>query len=237
MRSASDVSIPALAILVAVPSCGAEPSAPAPGPPPVSASPPPQRIDVPQEDDAHECTAGAELTAPGPGLELIADSIRGFSGTQGQCGWSYGYIAPATSPAFQPMTEYHPVSGDWYVESGQYWTVIDGTHTHPKGTLTSRGRRPVEHWTVRRWTSSVDRPIRITGEVRKAAGAVDGNGVLARIVVDRVTIFEQQVVDETGTSFDLSADVKVGAAVDFVVDPNASDDAYDSTFFEARVWR
>jgi hypothetical protein len=233
----------ALAVAAFVPfgsfvSCGASSADPAP-PPAASESPPPppQVIDLPRGSDDAGCTPRGELAPPVAGLELVAHSTRGFSDTQGRCGWSYGYVAPATSDAFQLMEEYDVVDADWYVARGTYWTVMDGAHTHPNGTLTSRGRLPVEHWTVRRWTSNVSGVVRIIGEVRKSVGAVDGNGVVARVVVDGITLFEQTVVDETGIPVEVTASLAEGSTVDFVVDPHESDDAYDSTFFEAALWR
>jgi hypothetical protein len=187
--------------------------------------------------DAPACTAASAVPAPpvpAAGLTLIAYSLTGFSGTQGSCGWSYGYVAPATGSAFLPMTQFDDA---WHVQDQTYWTYLARDVGHPNGTITSGGRVAVEHWAVRRWSSNVNGAVRITGVVRKATGATGGNGIVARIAVDGAKLFEQVVTDETGTGFDLAASAKIGSTIDFVIDPNAGDDGADSTYFEARVWR
>jgi len=188
----------------------------------------------PRVDDA-SCTANPP-PAPANGLTLIAYGLSGFTDTQGKCGFRYGYVAPATSPAFLDMMQY---DGAWHVQDGTYWTYMNGITMHPNGTTTSGGRLPVEHWAVRRWISNVNALVHIAGVVKKAAGAGGlGNGTIARIVVGGTNkIFEHTITDETGMTFDVTATLAIDTTIDFVIDPNMGDDGTDSTDFDVRVWR
>jgi hypothetical protein len=190
--------------------------------------------------DGAECTTSSSIAAPiapAAGLALAAYSAIGFSGTQGKCGWSYGYVAPATSTAFLLMTQYDTTGEAWYVENGVYWTFHNRNTTHPNGITTGGGRMAIDHWSVRRWTSNLDGQVRITGTVKKAAGAVGGNGIVARVMVGANKIYEQTIVDEAGMTFDVTANVALDQPIDFVVDPNASEDGVDSTDVSAAIWK
>jgi hypothetical protein len=187
--------------------------------------------------DGAECTTSSSIaapTAPAGGLLLLAYGPIGFSGTQGKCGWSYGYVAPATSSAFVAMGEYDALGEAWYVQNGVYWTYMGRSFMHPNGVTTSGGRTAVDHWAVRRWTSNLTAAIRITGVAKKPVG---GNGTVARVMVGANVMFEQTIVDDVGMSFDIVANVSLGTNVDFVLDPNLSDDGADSTDFTAAIWR
>lgn len=190
--------------------------------------------------DGAECTTSSSFSAPSApagGLTLAAYSLVGFSGVQGKCGWSYGYVAPATSSAFLPMGEYDAAGETWYVQDTVFWTFLSRTTTHPNGVTTSGGRTAVDHWSVRRWTANYTGAIRITGSVKKAPGTTGGNGILARILIGGNELYEQNIIDELGMTFDVSANVAVGQSVDFVVDPNASQDGFDSTDVTAAIWK
>lgn len=191
--------------------------------------------------DAPECTTSATIAAPAApvaGLTLAAYSLFGFSGTQGKCGWSYGYVAPATSTAFVAMGEYDATGEAWYVQNTVYWTFLNRLTSHPNGVTTSGGRMSVDHWAVRRWTSNHVGPLRITGTVKKSSGtAGGGNGIVARIVVAGNKIYDEIITDEAGKTFDLLTNVALDATVDFVVDPFAGNDGADSTDFTAALWK
>lgn len=190
--------------------------------------------------DAAECTTtsiGSQPTPPAAGLILAAYSMSGFSGTQGKCGWSYGYVAPATSAAFVAMAEYDVTGEAWYVQNNVYWTWIGRSTAHPNGVTTSGGRTAVDHWAVRRWTSNFAGAIRVTGVVKKASGTAFGNGVIARVVIGTTTMFEQTIVDETGMTFDIAANASIDQTIDLVIDPNASEDGFDSTDATVAIWK
>jgi hypothetical protein len=187
--------------------------------------------------DGPECTTSPSFAAPAApanNLTLVAYSVIGFSGTQGQCGWSYGYVAPATSNAFVLMGEYDATGESWYVQSTVYWTYMSRNIMHPNGLTTSGGRTPVDHFAVRRWVSNVSGAIHISGVAKKPVG---GNGTIARIKVGSNEVFQENVVDDAGVTFDVVTNVAVDMTVDFVIEPNASDDGSDSTEFTAAIWK
>lgn len=192
---------------------------------------PPPRVDAP------ECTTSGSFaapTAPANGLTLAAYSVIGFSGTQGKCGWSYGYVAPATSDAFVLMGEYDATGEAWYVQNTVYWTYMSRSFMHPNGVTTSGGRTAVDHFAVRRWTSNFSGAIRITGLAKKPVG---GNGTIARVRIGANEAFSATVVDDAGNPFDVTANIAIGTTIDFVLEPNASDDGFDSTELTAAIWK
>ena len=187
--------------------------------------------------DGPECTSSSSIPSPTPpanGLTLAASSVIGFSGTQGKCGWSYGYVAPATSSAFLLMGEYDANGENWYVQNTVYWTYMGRNMMHPNGLTTSGGRTAVDQFAVRRWTANYSGAIRITGLAKKPVG---GNGTIARIKIGSNEAFSATVVDDAGNPFDVTANIAIGTTIDFVLEPNASDDGFDSTEFTAAIWK
>lgn len=180
----------------------------------------------------------AQQLPPGPGLLARADSVVGFSGVQGQCGWHYGY-SDATGPAgFQAMTEWQ-ASGVWYVDSTRFWTQHQAGLTHPNGVVTTGGRVSRDQASIRRWQSDTVGLATIAVEVRKSAGALGGNGVDFRIEVDGAALFTQFIAgtNGAGASFTFTATLAIGSHVDMVVEPHLSDDLVDATVVELRIWQ
>lgn len=169
----------------------------------------------------------------GEGGTIVARSVEDFSGTQGSRGWHYGYVAPATSAAFQPMLEFD--GSIWHVQSGTYWTRITQEGGHPHGVNTSSGRVPVDHWAVRRWVSTISGSITISGQVANLDA--NGNGVAARVVIDGATLWSEVVngVASPGSPYTVQASVSVGSTVDFVIDPYESSDIADTFRFTAII--
>jgi hypothetical protein len=180
---------------------------------------------------------GSGISGGGSGGEggILARSVEDFSGTQGFRGWLYGYVAPATSAAFQPMTEFD--GSIWHVQNGTYWTRITQEGGHPNGVLTTSGRVPVDHWPVRRWLSSVSGNITIRGEVANIDNSQ--NGVAARVVVDGTTLWSQLIIGvaSPGLPYTVEATVSVGSTVDLVIDPYQSHDLQDTLRFTAIIER
>jgi hypothetical protein len=181
------------------------------------------------------------LSASAHGEATVADSEADFSGVQGQAGWFYGYVAPASGPDLILMTQFessgHPLGAVWWAANGTYWTSLWGLGGHPNGLVTSGGRVSVEHWAVRRWISRVEGGIRIVGRLAKEnIGSVTGDGVVGRVIVDGVEVWSQHVAgtDVVGTSFDVRATVARGSTVDFRIEPFGTDIS-DSTRFTAKI--
>jgi hypothetical protein len=94
---------------------------------------------------------------------------------------------------------------------------------------------------VRRWISSYEGDVVISGEVAKidvglSAGA---NGVEAIIVVDGVELdrFGVGPEDAGGWSYEVPARLNVNSTVDFVLDPFESNDHHDLTRFTGVIER
>jgi hypothetical protein len=219
-------------------------------------------------DAPPSCLSAADAgVPPDAGATLVADTQAGFSPTQHQCSWTYGYIAPpadadagtdagpdagpdgsadassgsdgGASAGFTLMTDYDANGVLWRVERDVYWTAIGPIVQHGNGTITSGGYTPVEQWSVRRWTSTVDGPITITGSLYKSLVGDAGNGIDGRIVVDGKILFAQFIGpnDSIGVHFVVQANVVVGSAVDFVLDPHLKNDVQDWTAFIAQIWK
>lgn len=182
---------------------------------------------------------GFDRVGPPIGVPL-ADSVIGFSGTQGLGGWSYGYYNRGTDPngTYNPTTDF--ISGgtnfgflndEWQLGAGGSvganppWTSVGRFDARPN---TSGG----EHWAVRRFTSAQAGRVRLAGII---ANAGCGGGVSARIFVDGAQVFAQ-VVSLPGVSHSLLATVNAGSTIDFLVDPNGSD-ACDSTRWTVTIQR
>jgi hypothetical protein len=161
--------------------------------------------------------------------------VEDFSGTQGSRGWFYGYVAPATSSAFVLMTQFD--GSIWHVQNGTYWTRVTQEGGHPNGVITTSGRVPVDHWSVRRWVSSVSGAVAIHGEVANLDASQ--NGVAARVVVDGATLWSRVIsgVAPPGTPYYVEASLSVGSTVDLVIDPNESHDLQDTLRFTAIIER
>lgn len=192
-----------------------------------------QDTDVDVEDTAEEPTE----VAP----EALADSVTGYAASQGTRGWYYGYVEPGTSPEFTLMANYVASGTDpgWYAGTGgTLWTMIEDDTMHPNGEVTTEGRNPIEQWAVRRWVSSYDGPVRITGHVAKVYEDGTTTGVLARVTINGVDVWSKHIEgwDDVGQDIDVTTEVTTGASVDFAVEPYGSDDRSDRTIFTATVW-
>jgi hypothetical protein len=176
--------------------------------------------------------------------ELLADSVEDYSDQQGKAGWSYGYSEEmradrSHSPAAYALGDFKlmvPVADRWYHKWGEprySWLTIGPREAHP-----SRSQRgPI--WAIRRWTSPVTGPVRISGHISHSASK--GDGVSAHIAVDGRFIFSADLGGATGThevQYETKARLQMGSQVDFIVTPGPHDDInFDSTMVEARIVR
>jgi hypothetical protein len=157
----------------------------------------------------------------------LADSRQGFSSTQGRCGWSYGYFPSGTEP-FTLLSQFvaspAPV---WRGSTSEPpWSAIYREKQHPNQV-------PLQ-WIARRWTSPVQGLLTVKGHVAKADSG--GDGVLAQVRADGLTIWEQRVDDSAARDFEVRASAVVGTVIDLIVAPR-SGDAHDATEFTAFISR
>ncbi len=181
---------------------------------------------------------------------VIADSVVDFSGVQGQDNWYYGYWDRTNdadgvyqSNEMQAMAQFLTApSGDygpslhspcWRVQDGAYWTALWDRGGHPNGTNGNAGHLPIEHWTIRRWSSEIAGQIDIDARL----GCSDGFfcHIAGRIFVDGVEVFSQfHPFGQPPQSYFVTAPVNVGSKVDFVFDPNGWD-VDDMSYFTASI--
>jgi len=176
--------------------------------------------------------------------QVFADSVAEFSSVQGQDGWFYGYYdrtndvggiyAPATD--FQQMTQYGVSPDEWTVQEGTFWTRLGEQGGHDNGVITGGGRTEVEHWAIRRYVSEATGTVTLSGNLAKL-NTGGGNGIVGRIFVDGTQAYSQTVNFNDAVGFNYSFDVAVGigSTLDFILDPNASNDQFDGARFTAKL--
>jgi hypothetical protein len=177
---------------------------------------------------------------------LLADSVADFSLEQGKFGWQYGYDGGALE-SFALMTrtdvikDYVPVTGDvWdcWGNDETHWVQIFRLGAHPNGTDTSAPSAALLQRAVRRWLSSFDGNVVISGEIAKI-DLVGSNGVDAFVYVDGTLLYSKLIAgdDGGGTSYQVPATLHVGSSVDFVLDPHEGSDPHDLSRFTGVIAR
>lgn len=189
--------------------------------------------------------------------ELVADSVREFSGEQGANGWFYGYWdrTADTDQSFDQTADFqllkhfggdpvnkvssHPdfATGKlWTLQDGLYYTALWAGGGSANGTTKLAPQAKVEQWAVRRWVSTVHGPVTISGQAAKILdwGGVDSGQ--ARIVVDGATVFSAATHGMT-TNYSVNATVRIGSRVDFLITagPPATGGAFGPVKFTATI--
>jgi hypothetical protein len=176
--------------------------------------------------------------------EVVADSVRDFSGKQGDRGWSYGYWdrSADTDKRYDQATDFRllrhfggdPINGIsghsefttgelWNLQDGLYYTSLWAAGGHPNSASKLGEHAEAEQWAVRRWVSTTRGPITISGHAGKVMpwGEKWSGGCQAQIVVDGTTLF-RAALENQRTDYSIDATVKVGSLVDFLIGPNPS---------------
>ena len=188
-------------------------------------------------------TAGCHTSSLQPS-EVVADSVRDFSGKQGDRGWSYGYWdrSADTDKRYDQATDFQllkhfgsdPINGIsghsefttgelWNLQDGLYYTSLWAAGGHPNSPVKLGEHAEAEQWAVRRWVSTTNGPVTISGHAGKVMpwGEKWSGGVQTLIVVDGTTLFRADIENQR-TDYSLDATVKVGSLVDFLIGPNPS---------------
>ncbi len=160
---------------------------------------------------------------------VLADSVRDFSGTQGYRGWSFGAFAGYGSTDFQPLTNYEVT--DWtQVWGGAFpWLTVTTGDQHPSTT----GSQPVS--AVRRWTSTYEGSVHITGQFQCGAG---GDGVGVSVFVDGERIIHASLGGGNAITapLDFVQTVHPGTRLAFAVDPGPGNDIdFDATSLHVTI--
>lgn len=176
--------------------------------------------------------------------DTIADSVEGFSGEQGLNGWTYGDWDESKdadgeydqTSDFQLLSRFgvdavnglgsHSefTTGDlWYLEDGRYYTSLWAEGGHPHGAMNLGSYAKADHWVVRRWTSTVDGRIEVSGHAGKVMPWGENWSGSSRflVVAGGERIYEAEVDDE-GQEYTVGAVVEVGTPVDFLIGPGSA---------------
>jgi len=187
-----------------------------------------------------------QVSAEAP--RLLADSVADFSLEQGKLGWQYGYDG-GTLDGFALLTrigvirDYVPATNDvWdcWGNDETRWTQIFQLGAHPNGTDTSEPSNAILQRAVRRWISTFEGDVVISGEMAKIDVAVGGsNGIDASVYVDGMQRYSAFIGGEDGggLSYEVMASLHVGSTVDFVLDPHEGADHHDLSRFTAVIAR
>jgi hypothetical protein len=154
---------------------------------------------------------------------MIADSVSGFSGVQGQNNWYYGYYQAFNTTGFTQLSTF--IGGLWFgVESFQT-PYLDATGGHP-------GADSLD-WAVRRWESDFSGEVIISGDFydRDTGG---GDGAHVRILQNDTQIFEYLSIPASMTPYSLTTTINYGDTIDLVIDP-FFDGVCDSTHFTTAI--
>jgi len=111
----------------------------------------------------------------------------------------------------------------WYLEDGRYYTSIWAEGGHPHGNMDLGSYVKSEQWAVRRWVSSVNGHIAISGHAGKAMpwGENWSGTVKFLIVAGGKRIYETEVGDG-GKQYTVGATVQAGTPVDFLIGPGTA---------------
>ena len=124
------------------------------------------------------------------------------------------------------------------------WTLQDGLSLYgplaeggsANGTTQLAPQAKVEHWAVRRWVSTVNGPVTISGHAAKILDWGDGDSGQAHIVVDGATVFSA-ATHGRGTNYSVNATLHIGSLVDFLITagPTATGGAFGPVKFIATI--
>lgn len=96
------------------------------------------------------------------------------------------------------------------------WTELTASGGHPAANAQTD---PEVHWFIRRWVSTVDGRLLLSGSV--FAGAPCGDGTVGRIFQNGAQIYSARS-QGAAVNFSLTRDVQVGDILDFAVDPDGA---------------
>jgi hypothetical protein len=112
--------------------------------------------------------------------DVLADGVAGYSGVQGDHGWSYGSYSPTgdLTPGYQtgdfvpfPGSDYNGARWDTGLVDGQPRTIVDVSHAVPNDNPAVTGN----FWAIRRWTSTINGDAHVRGMLQKVTpGCGDG---------------------------------------------------------------
>jgi hypothetical protein len=201
------------------------------------------KIDLRKQNDWFYTKTGGGLVTAENATNVLADSERDFSGTQGSTNWYYGYydsdLKASSFKQFNWFYEYYYQStlvSIWLDTGSDYYTRLDRIGGHPHGPISTRPLQ-VEQWAVRRWVSNYDGLVRISGNINDINRGGGGDGITGRIIVSGNEVLACSINNSgpaNGINYSIELTVTKGQHIDFAIDPNAWD-GDDSTRFTATI--
>lgn len=188
----------------------------------------------------------------------VADSMANWSTNPDTTvnGWSYGYYDQSLDADasyngggdFTPFphsggghsaTDFWTGSGwDWFAGNPP-WTELFQETTHPNhpngGAVDPANPATHIHWTVRRWSATVDANLKCRIRFRKTNTGC-GDGVRVMVVHNSVQVYSQTVAFNDGVGRDDTIDlpdVFIGDTIDVLLGPGDGNDFCDGSAFSA----
>ncbi len=175
--------------------------------------------------------------------EKIASSIHDWSltGTQGELDWYYGYynhtlnagadydedlfiefINDGSNVRPDPWDNLAPDTNAWNGNNWRLgaqnapWTFLDREASHPNGTNSAPNE---EHWTIRRWTSSLSGEYYIVWHTRKQNA--NGTGVTGKLFHNSVLLSSATIAggDTAGVKRAVRVTLSEGDIIDLALTP------------------
>jgi len=171
-----------------------------------------------------------------------ADSVAGYSGTQGGNGWWYGYydVTGDIIPGYNATNDFKLYANwdgaEWHTTNSAV-PSLSALNEHPSGATNTPGYPLREEWAIRRWVSTVTDTVRIYGHVAKQNTGC-GDGVTAMLMVNGRKVFTRSLTagDAAGVDYALGIQLHTNDLLDLVVTAGCCGDAgCDGTQFTANV--
>jgi hypothetical protein len=171
-----------------------------------------------------------------------ADSVVGYSGTQGGNGWWYGYydVSDDVVPGYDATNDFRQFpywdGAEWYLTNSAV-ASLSAYNEHPSGATNTPGNPLREQWAVRRWVSTITDTVKIYGHAAKQ-NIQCGDGVRIMVMVNGRKVINRTLTGGDGVGFDYSIGVQLHTndLVDFVVTAGCCGDAAcDGTQFTALI--
>lgn len=158
---------------------------------------------------------------------LLAESSSGFSKTQGQNGWYYGYASVAAGTSYSPA-QFQAMT--WKIWNGDNYRWVGASNYN---FITPDQAHPASAWTIRRWVSTTAGIVTLSGEARRSAS--QGDGVNIRLFVDGVPVYTRYVAPTEAITYAIpDVAIAAGSVIDFALDQGGSN-SNDATKFTAMV--
>lgn len=177
----------------------------------------------------HPTPTPSPIPTPTPTPRIFADSVAGFSSTQGQAGWFYGnYTSPPDAGSFQQSSVFDAGpfvppfdTGVWWITPVQSYSAIWASGQSPGGQPGSCGGvLAFGEWSVRRWVSPTAGTVSISGNIWLQTSGSDG--AVAHILIDGAEKLLRPLdgSELTPVPYVVSATLNVGSTVDLVASPH-----------------